>query len=498
MRREETDSQLDRSAPSQDLSANRLDGQMCRRGGPAWFMPCVLALADLLLLAAVWPLCVELRMWLGGVLSPVSYLDLLPLVALVHVVLNAFLGSYNILLSAPIELKKCTIGTALLVLTLTAATFWVRPISSYSRGILLMGGGILFVALPAMRIAVRAYCQSRPWWGYKTVFYVNGDPGPERLRSVLKSLSPSLRPSLLIFHQADSPSAGTDFGVPAVHGTALLWQGARTYPDAVFVVLLGKTEAREGITETLDQAARTFGRTILLHESLSLGNLWARTVDLGNMLGLEAMQRLLDRKRMSLKTAMDIFISAVLLVLLSPVFALIMLCIFVERPGPFFYAHPRVGRGGRAFRALKFRTMYPDSSAVLEAALAADPGMRREWEERRKLANDPRITKVGRFLRRSSLDELPQLVNVLRGEMSLIGPRPITETEIPEYKGQFEFVNQVRPGLTGLWQVSGRSRLTYAERVELDVYYIRNWSIWLDMVILLKTPAAVLDFSGTA
>jgi len=460
-------------------------------------MPCVLATADLLLLASVWSICVEIRLWLGGVFSTVEYLDLLPLM-LVHIVLNAFLGSYNVLLSAPIELKKCTIGTTLFVLILTASTFWVRTPYSYSRGILLMGGVILLAALPVARMGVRAWCQSRKWWGYKTIFYVNVDPGPERLRSIFKSLSSSLRPALLLFQREDSPSVGQDFGIPTLCGTDWLSQAKTRRPDAVFVVLLGGADAREGIAEILDQAAQRFGRIIILHESLSLGNLWAKTVDLGNMLGLEAMQRLLDKKRMFLKTTLDIAISAVLLVALSPLFALIMLCVFVEKPGPLFYAHPRVGRRGKGFRALKFRTMYPDSRAVLEAALATNEDMRREWEQHRKLANDPRITRLGRFLRRSSLDELPQLVNVLRGEMSLIGPRPITEEEIPEYRGRFEFVNQVRPGLTGLWQVSGRSRLTYAERTELDVYYIRNWSIWLDMVILLKTPAAVLDFFGTA
>lgn len=497
MRNEDSASYTSHPAASGSGDAALLAGQLRRPQGPAWLMSCALALADLLLLAAVWPTCVELRVWLGGVLSTVDYMDLFPLV-LVHIVLNAFLGSYNILLSAPIELKKCTIGTSLFVLILTAATFWVRTPYSYSRGILLMGGGMLLVALPIMRMAVRAYCQSRPWWGYKTVFYVNGDPGPERLRAVLKSLSASLRPSLLVFRSLSSPSAGQDFGVPTLCGTDWLAQIGTRHPDAVFVVLLGGADEREGIGAVLDQAARLFGRTIILHESLRLGNLWTRTVDLGNMLGLEAMQRLLDKKRMFLKTTLDMLISAALLVALSPVFAVIVLCIFVEKPGPLFYAHPRVGRGGKGFRALKFRTMYPNSSALLEAALAADDDMRREWEERRKLANDPRITRVGRFLRRSSLDELPQLMNVLRGEMSLIGPRPITEEEIPEYGGRFEFVNHVRPGLTGLWQVSGRSRLSYAERVELDMHYIRNWSIWLDMVILLKTPAAVLDFSGAA
>ena len=432
---------------------------------------------------------------MGGDFLPSAYLDLVPII-FIHIVLNAFLGSYNILLSPPIELKKCTLGTLLFVLIFTATTFWTRNQYAYSRGILLIGGLILLVAVPTGRIAIRACCGRCSWWGYRTIFYCYKDYNAHHLRQVFNKLSSCLRPFAVIFHNA-SAAGKFDPGVPVFFGPATLDAIDRRHPGAVFV-FLAHAELGQNLSEILVKAEQMFGRIIILHESFNLGNLWAKTVDLGNMLGLEATQRLLDRKRLLLKTITDLTISTLLLALLLPLVIMLMLCVWLEKPGPFFYRHKRLGRNGKEFFALKFRTMYPNSEGVLEEALSRDANLRKLWQEHRKLPNDPRITKVGRFLRRSSLDELPQLINVLRGEMSLTGPRPIMAEEIPEYGDRFAFVNQVRPGLTGLWQVSGRSRLTYAERVEYDVYYIKNWSFWLDMYILLKTPAAVLDFSGAA
>lgn len=482
--------------PDKDAGTASLDGQLTRGVVPALAMPAALVLGDLLVMACVWTFSVHLRLVLGGTFSPAEYLDLAP-AALIHIVLNAFLGSYSILLSEPIELKKCTMGTLLFVLIFTATTFWARTPYAYSRGIMLIGGLLLLLAIPIGRLTLRAWCARFAWWGYRTVFYVHKDYDLDYLKRVFHSLSSCLQPALVIFHEHRPARPEPDLGVPVLSGQDWLKRCECRHPDAVFVYLTRSGTAAE-TAKILSSAERLFGRIIILHESLNLGNLWATTVDIGNMLGLEAMQRLLDRKRMFIKTATDLVISLLLLLAMLPLFALIMLAIWLEKPGPLFYAHRRIGRGGTEFFAYKFRTMYPNSESILQAALERDPALRRQWEEHRKLANDPRITEVGRFLRRSSLDELPQLVNVLRGEMSLIGPRPIMDEEIHEYQGHFPFVNQVRPGLTGLWQVSGRSRLTYAERVGLDMYYIRNWSFWLDMVILIKTPAAVLDFSGTA
>jgi exopolysaccharide production protein ExoY len=196
------------------------------------------------------------------------------------------------------------------------------------------------------------------------------------------------------------------------------------------------------------------------------------------------------------KRALDILGAGIGLVLLSPFFLIVALMVRADG-GPAFFAHQRVGRGGKLFGCLKFRSMVIDSQARLEALLANDPAARAEWEATRKLKNDPRITRIGRFLRSTSLDELPQLINVLLGEMSLVGPRPVQEAEIDRYYGaSAAHYMAVRPGITGLWQVSGRSETSYESRVALDVAYVSRPSLLADLSILLRTPVAVLSRRG--
>jgi exopolysaccharide production protein ExoY len=196
------------------------------------------------------------------------------------------------------------------------------------------------------------------------------------------------------------------------------------------------------------------------------------------------------------KRALDIIAAGLGLVLLSPFFLIVALMVRADG-GPAFFAHQRVGRGGKLFGCLKFRSMVIDSQARLEALLASDPAARAEWEATRKLKNDPRITPIGRFLRSTSLDELPQLINVLRGEMSLVGPRPVQEAEIDRYYGaSAAHYMAVRPGITGLWQVSGRSETSYESRVALDVAYVSRPSLLADLSILLRTPVAVVSRRG--
>ena len=177
-------------------------------------------------------------------------------------------------------------------------------------------------------------------------------------------------------------------------------------------------------------------------------------------------------------------------------FAVIALLIKIISPGPVFYQHKRIGLDGKEIWIWKFRTMTHNSEFALQQHLKEDPALQMEWEINFKLKRDPRVTAIGRFLRRTSLDELPQIWNVLRGEMSLIGPRPIVKEEIALYGDEFEIYKQVLPGITGLWQISGRNDLPYHDRVKLDVYYIQNWSIWLDIHILMHTILSTLQARG--
>ena len=193
-----------------------------------------------------------------------------------------------------------------------------------------------------------------------------------------------------------------------------------------------------------------------------------------------------------LKRFGDIVFSLAVLGLGMPVFFLIALIVRLSSPGPVFYVQCRVGRGYQRFGCIKFRTMRSDADAVLARVLRDSPSLREEYERDFKLKSDPRITPIGRFLRRSSLDELPQFLNVLRGEMSVVGPRPIVDEELMRYGPYMDEVLAVRPGLTGLWQVSGRNNLSYKKRVKLDLVYARSRSLLLDLAIMLRTFGVLL------
>lgn len=196
------------------------------------------------------------------------------------------------------------------------------------------------------------------------------------------------------------------------------------------------------------------------------------------------------------KRCFDIVVSALMLVLLSPVFLAVALLIRHEDHGPALYRHRRIGKGGQPFDCLKFRSMRIDSAEMM---IRFTPEQRAEFAKYHKLKDDPRITRIGNFLRNSSLDELPQLWNILIGQMSFVGPRPITEVELEQYGSeQRAKYETVLPGLTGMWQASGRNNLTFKQRMYYDAYYVDHQSIWLDIKILFKTFSAVLNGEGAA
>ena len=196
------------------------------------------------------------------------------------------------------------------------------------------------------------------------------------------------------------------------------------------------------------------------------------------------------------KRCFDILFALLALAFAAPIGLVLAALVKLSDGGPVCFRHKRVGYSGETFSCLKFRTMAVDSERILREHLEKNPEARREWLETRKLKDDPRITPLGRVLRMSSLDELPQLINILRGEMSIVGPRPVVSDEISQYGSDAVAYLRARPGLTGAWQVSGRNDVSYEERVALDAWYVQNWSPWHDIAILLKTVPALLSRRG--
>lgn len=199
----------------------------------------------------------------------------------------------------------------------------------------------------------------------------------------------------------------------------------------------------------------------------------------------------------SAKRAIDIVGALVFFVLLGPFYLAVALCVRLSMGSPVHFGQVRLGEGGRRFRFYKFRSMVRDSDTVLDQFLSKNDMARTEWDTFQKLEKDPRITPVGQWIRKLSLDELPQFWNVLKGDMSLVGPRPCMERQRTLYGRDWEHYCAMRPGITGLWQVSGRNRLPYAKRVELDAYYVSNWSLWLDIKILARTVLVVVTGDGS-
>ena len=214
------------------------------------------------------------------------------------------------------------------------------------------------------------------------------------------------------------------------------------------------------------------------------------------ILMLNVRNNLSRRYNRIFKRIFDLTFTIIGAILISPILLIITLAVAIDNRGNIIFAHKRVGMHGKKFPCYKFQTMIPNAEEKLQEYLAENPDARKEWNESFKLTNDPRVTKLGNFLRRTSLDELPQLWNVIRGEMSLVGPRPIVDAEICRYGVNIREYYMVLPGITGMWQVSGRSDTTYAERVAMDTWYVRNWSVWIDIMYLFKTVKAVFRGKG--
>lgn len=265
------------------------------------------------------------------------------------------------------------------------------------------------------------------------------------------------------------------------------------------VIVLSGVESQEASSIALALSARDVPFSFAIPSSgMGSATMDSKSIIGHDMVFLNEREGLLRPATQAAKRLMDIILSSIALLVSSPI--LIVLFFLVRADGgPAFFGHTRIGRNGAPFRCLKFRTMNVDAAERLEALLRNDEQARREWQDSRKLKHDPRVTTHGRLLRALALDELPQLWNVLVGEMSLVGPRPVTGDELEVHYGTGrEAYLAVRPGLTGLWQASGRNEIGYQRRVEMDAWYVRNWSTWIDIVLMAKTIPTLLSRRGAS
>jgi Undecaprenyl-phosphate galactose phosphotransferase WbaP len=235
---------------------------------------------------------------------------------------------------------------------------------------------------------------------------------------------------------------------------------------------------------------------ILIQQSDNFGSLWVEARDLDSILGLEFQYHLLSRRNRWLKKSFDLIGALSIFIILSPLLVLLSILIGIDSPGPILYRQERLSKNYRLFNVVKFRTMVLDAEGKLQQLLQNNPIAKEEYVKFHKLENDPRVTRIGRILRKFSLDELPQLWNVIKGEMSLSGPRAYMSTELDNMGSYSDTILRVNPGMTGWWQVLGRHQTSFQKRLQMDEYYISNWSLWMDTYIFLKTILVVFFGKG--
>ncbi len=416
-----------------------------------------------------------------------------PLFLIAYAVLGLYPG---VGLSPVEELRRLTGANAIVFLALAGSIFLHKDVATFSRGVFVLKWLFSTTMVPLARAAARGLWARRPWWGVPIVVFGAGRAAHLVIGTLKSQPSLGLR-AVACLDDGEDSHAGDCAGVEIAGPLAAAASIGRAYGIRYALVAMPSLSARQ-LLEVLERRAAVFPHVIIVPDLLGMASLWVTARDLGGVLGLELCQNLLVPLNRRLKRALDLALCAAFALPAAPLVALAALWIKRVNPGPAFYEQEREGEGGATIRVHKLRTMYLDSDALLRERLERDPAAREEWRQHFKLKDDPRVLPVvGRLLRRTSLDELPQLWNVLRGEMSLVGPRPFPFYHLGQFDAEFRRLRgQVAPGLTGLWQVEARSDGDLAAQEKLDTYYIRNWSLWLDAYILARTVKAVLTGRG--
>ena len=421
-----------------------------------------------------------------------SYIRLAPLL-LVFLSIYAMMGLYSgVAMGPPEEIRRATISSSGLFLLLAAMTVSWRGAAQVFTWTFFLALVLSVVLVPLSRGAVRLLLSRREWWGYPTVVIGAGETGRMALRAIHQQPGLGLKPIAVV----DPNSFARElYGVPVYRSMNTISSLVSKESAAYAIVAMPENMSGDFMRFIEQNVVPHFAHVLVIPSLFSWSHLWMRPKSLGNMLGLEMPQTSRSGHEF-FKRLLDVVVSGGLMLFLAPLFVGVALAIKVDSPGPALFGHRRIGRRGSFFQAWKFRTMLVHGDEILKRHLSDNEEARAEWERDHKLKNDPRVTRVGRLLRKTSLDELPQLWNVLKNEMSLVGPRPIVQAEVSRYGASFSEYTRVKGGLTGLWQVSGRNDTTYDERVRLDTMYVRNRSVWLDLFILYRTVGVVLFGSG--
>ena len=391
------------------------------------------------------------------------------------------------------ETRQTVVHTATSFVMVGLAAGFTGAITGIQLAALIPAGLFCCLLLPVARPILRSALGKTSWWPQRVL--IIGEPeSAESLREMLdRRPGMGLKPVAIL--EFDENAAARM--APAVEADSASQETAEVTIDADWAFVVMPSASQRRINQVIENHAAHVPRRMILSDSSFLPSLWTEVCDFAGQAGIASEEGLTDPFALKLKRALDVAIVIASGLCLLPVLAVICVLIKIASPGPIFFGHTRIGQGGRRFKAWKFRSMMLDADKVLEQHLKDNPELQSEWDKDQKLRNDPRIIRgIGPIIRKLSLDELPQLWNVLKGEMSLVGPRPIVDNEVEKYGVVFPLYLRVTPGITGLWQISGRNNTTYEERVAYDQYYVRNWSVWSDLYILAATVRTVLLREG--
>ncbi len=444
--------------------------------------------------------CLNISLWIAVIIwrqvrtdfSIYAYASIILPVAVGLIIVYSIMGLYPATGLGPVEeLRRLAICTTVVCLVFIALTFYTRVSTQWSRAIIGLTWSLLFFGMPISRKLFRRLAVRLKVWGEPVV--VIGDlEGATKVTEAFRNhpligfwpvLCVTTDTISSIFPHLTSPPKEE-------------WNESILFRVADILILTLGDKQLSAVKDVLMDRSHSFRRIICIIDEDNLGSVWFTNLHLIEYFGLEVLHQWNHPINRALKRLIDLGLIIICIPLLIPLFIIIGIAIYIDSPGALFYSQKRIGFKGKEFRIWKFRSMISNAEELLDEKINISPDFQKEWSDSFKLKDDPRITFVGKILRSTSLDELPQIWNVIRGEMSIIGPRPIVNEEIPLYGDEFEIFNRVIPGITGLWQISGRNDLAYRERVNLDVYYLQNWSIWLDIHILMHTVLSVMQRRG--
>jgi Undecaprenyl-phosphate galactose phosphotransferase WbaP len=448
--------------------------------GKSWLVSSIFIIIDIIASFFIFQFSLLIRNVLTPILErpPVMWMDVILVAELgilfiiVILLLEGLYPGYG--LTAIKELERMVKAITMAFILLAMVSYLNKPFQVFPRSIIVIAWAQCIVLLPIFRFLTRNLLSRTRLYGVPVLIFGEGEWAQNVVYSLKRVRRLGWRPC----------------GVLSLNDL----KDRNKFGNSSIAILASTPD------DTLEEQVRFlnqyFQRIILIQKAENLGSLWVETRDMDSYLGLEFHFHLLDKRNIWFKRAVDIISATILLFLLSPLLLLLIILVALESPGPIFFRQERLGKDFKKFYVIKFRTMINGAEDKLYEMLEKDPVMLAEYQQFHKLEKDPRVTRFGYFLRKFSLDELPQFWNVLKGEMSLSGPRAYMPSELKDMGSYAAMIFRVRPGITGWWQVLGRHQTTFTKRLQMDEYYISNWSLWMDAYITMRTILVILTGKG--